>query len=82
MNTYYVVRPVGQSLWARADSLARRGCSRSASSTDYKYTHVGLWSRTPRNDIYKYVGLGQFELSDRGRQPFGQLCHVFDGHAR
>jgi hypothetical protein len=32
----------------RADPLARRGCSRSASSTDCKYAYVGLTSENPR----------------------------------
>ena len=27
------------------------------------------------------TGLGQFELGDGGRQPFGQFCHIFDGRA-
>jgi hypothetical protein len=33
-----------------------------------------LWMR-------READLGQFELSDGGRQPFGQFSHIFDGHA-
>src|SRR5215470_7935136 len=29
----------------------------------------------------RVTDLGQFELRDRGRQPFGELGHVFDGYS-
>ena len=31
--------------------------------------------------MLREADLGQFELGDGGRQPFGEFSHVFDGHA-
>ena len=32
--------------------------------------------------MLREADLDQFKLGDGGRQPFGELRHIFDGHAR
>jgi len=42
MNTYYVVRPVGQSLWAACRFSRPAGLFPFGLLADYKYAYAGL----------------------------------------